>query len=368
MENNTLVTVHRDWLDGEISGFAHEAAHHWFGNTFNCATWSDIWINEGGATWCEGLFDAYPDIEPQNVGNYLGMYKSLYLYMDNEAVRTTPLYNPDTGEIFDNLYPLVYYKGAWIYQMLYLQYGDEFIGFLRYLLDEYRNKPIETKDFHVELKSYMENNHVAKYLCTVDEFFDMWVYSGGHPVYDVEARITESESDTGLVFTAHVELTQTKFWGEGENPYKLPVEIMFLDKFEQGAKYFSVTVDNFEKVQNYEFEVPYLPAYVGIGYDGGLANDRYTNIINETSVENRDNHGITLYPNPVDKGSNLAVKPGSDIIQNATVYTTDGRLIHETGSSYNELLNIPTRNLSPGLYFLKINSGNEVVNLQFIVR
>lgn len=46
-------------IDGNLTYetmMAHEFAHSWFGGLYNCATSSDMWLNEGWANYCEHLF------------------------------------------------------------------------------------------------------------------------------------------------------------------------------------------------------------------------------------------------------------------------------------------------------------------------
>ena len=57
MEHMMMCSINREWLKGRVEfGYAHELAHHWSGNAVTCATWADLWLNEGGASWAEAVW------------------------------------------------------------------------------------------------------------------------------------------------------------------------------------------------------------------------------------------------------------------------------------------------------------------------
>jgi aminopeptidase N len=63
LETQTLSLFERDLFTEPVypkwyveSIMVHELAHQWFGDSVSPRTWSDVWLNEGHATWYEALY------------------------------------------------------------------------------------------------------------------------------------------------------------------------------------------------------------------------------------------------------------------------------------------------------------------------
>lgn len=165
----------------------HELAHQWYGNTVSLASWQDIWLNEGFATYAEWLarearYGASSSLAARTVSEQA-------LISDS---RTTPLAVPQPGELFGTA---SYDKGAWVLTMLRQQIGDDaFFTLLRTYATTYAGRPTSTLDFW-QLAESVSGQDLAW-------FFDQWLLqAGGIPRYTLYWTETAAGADVLLCAT-----------------------------------------------------------------------------------------------------------------------------------------------------------------------
>lgn len=151
---------------------AHELAHQWFGDMITCASWADLWLNEGFATYCTGLYRerAYGPLSYYN-------YMTVPLQSARNAVGT--LYVQDTSNV-GNLFAgsRVYDKGASVLHMLRHVMGDSvfFDAMYAYANDTaFRFGTATTADFRAVCEAASGTD--------LGWFFDEWVYGERYPRY-----------------------------------------------------------------------------------------------------------------------------------------------------------------------------------------
>ena len=117
-------------VDGDL--LAHELAHQWYGDSLTPVHWSDIWLNEGFATYAEWLWQAKFNSKP--------VQKSF----DETYAATTDwsgkVADPGRDHIFG---ALVYDRGAMTLQMLRKTIGDA--TFFRLLARLGRSAPLRQR-------------------------------------------------------------------------------------------------------------------------------------------------------------------------------------------------------------------------------
>lgn len=158
LETQTLSTFSPHAVVGYV--LAHEIAHQWFGNSVSLSDWSDIWLNEGFATYAEWLWVDHVgerSLEESVVSAHERMGRSERRFGPGE---------PPAWGLFDRV---VYDRGALVLHALRVEMGDEpFFGTLERWVDEHRYGNATTADF-VALAEEVSGRELG-------EIFDDWLF------------------------------------------------------------------------------------------------------------------------------------------------------------------------------------------------
>jgi len=211
MEHQTMSFMH----DLEYELVAHEMAHQWFGDYITLASWHDIWLNEGFATFLTGL--VYENLQD---GVWWPIWKN-NLINKITKVSDGSVYVADTtkiSRIFDSR--LSYSKGAFLLHMLRWELGDQkfFSGMRDYLYDPTVAYCFASQEKFVKHMEAAGDTSLA-------EFFNDWYYGEGFPTYQlsyyndfgdngkVKLKIRQSQSHPSVsFFEMHVPV---RVWKDG---------------------------------------------------------------------------------------------------------------------------------------------------------
>ncbi len=141
LENQTMSIFASDMLGLDIEAertVAHELAHQWFGNSVGIRRWSDIWLNEGFASYAEFLWQAHAD-PAYDVDRAMAALRA-----ENEKRLGRPA-DPGKAGLFS---PATYLRGALTLHALRITVGDdEFFRILQTWTKKYAGSTATTTDF-----------------------------------------------------------------------------------------------------------------------------------------------------------------------------------------------------------------------------
>lgn len=181
---------------------AHELAHQWFGNLVTMRWWTDLWLNEGFASWVEYLAVDHIFPEWQMWTQFIADEQQVAFKLDgleNTHPIEVPVHHPDEiRTIFDTI---SYSKGSSVIHMLEHYLGhDVFCEGLRHYLKKHAYGNTDTKDLWHSLEEVSKK--------PVSKFMHAWTGQSGYPIL------------TADVTTKKLSLTQKRFIISGSDADK----------------------------------------------------------------------------------------------------------------------------------------------------
>ena len=306
---------------------SHELSHQWFGDNVTCATWSDIWVNEGFASYCEYLALEYLD-SGQEVPWLADVHNNVLSELGG-SVYIPVLQATDENRIFDSR--LSYEKGAAIIHMLRfeLQNDTTFFNIMKAYQIQYKDSVATGDDFKVIAENLSGKNFT--------DFFNQWYYGEGYPIFNV---VWTQFDDT--LFISNVQTTSTTITPLFKT--LLPFKIHTAN---------GDTVVLLQQNQLSEnFKVPFATAIDSIQLDpDNWVLKVVNNIIQSSKLIADKQEDFLIYPNPSTDAVNLQFSDMKD--RQIKVFDLNGRLIIDFKTDHS-LININTTPMNKGIYVVKI--------------
>lgn len=283
MEHQTISSV---TSFGE-SLVSHELAHQWYGDAVTCKDWQNIWLNEGFATYAEGVW-----IEAQygqtSYNNFIVQKMSSAKY----AVGS--IYVEDISNV-NNIFNTsrTYSKGGIVLHMLRGIVGDStFFDILRtytyYPAVAYGVATTEDFQFIAESVSGLD----------LDYFFKEWIYGYNYPKYSI---VWNKNKLGGGLWNLSVKITQQ----ENSKPsfFTMPIQIKINYSIDSDTL---ITVPNNAQTQDFNITLNKEPLSIEFDPNNYILKDvsqivsgiEEANIPNSFSLEQN-------YPNPFNPGTKI---------------------------------------------------------------
>jgi aminopeptidase N len=329
MEHQTMTT--QGFFEKTLT--AHELGHQWWGNNVTCASWSDIWVNEGFASYSEYLMleDLYPNERAQHMtqvhNNVMTQTGGSVWFIDSL----------NENRIFSGR--LTYDKGAAIVHSLRYLVNDDalFFNTLRAFQFDFADSVAVGVDVR---DKFMETTGLD-----LTPFFEQWYFGEGYPTYSIRYRQVGNELLMQISHTASKPNVTPTFTN--------PIDVRI---FRQGL---ADTTIRFSISSNDElFTVPFNGTVTG-----NIAIDAKNWIVNKVGSITQDNtigveeivteKELQIIPNPTNGLFSIG-----NLTENATleVYTMNGKKIFSKSIIPSEKIDL--RSFGNGTYLVEIQISN----------
>jgi len=356
MEHQTITSHHRNAVILKWENvICHELMHHWTGDKVTCATWGDIWLNEGGAT-----FGEYYWVEKtqgtEEARKYRAERRDKSYFRSDEAASQPAIYGVPLSNLFNG--GTTYIKGGWVYHMLRDLVGDSlFFPTLRTYFDTFAYKSAETEDMIAVFEKNIHNPRVP-----FRTFFDQWIYGRGNPVYTAQVVSIQPENDS---FTVQVKIDQIQKGNNIADVFVTPLTLRFHDNYSKAIH--DVTFINNQRSQTVTARVPFLPRNVILDEDDNIiCKKRDSSVIVsvlEETVPNIGTLSVSITPNPVQTSSTPVVhyRVAKQGMVTIVLHNQIGQVVQTLHNGVMPegtfQVNAQLQHLPVGIYFMEIRNG-----------
>ncbi|TXB66338.1 M1 family metallopeptidase [Phaeodactylibacter luteus] len=283
---------------------AHELAHQWFGDKVTCGSWQDIWLNEGFATYLEGLTYEH-GLGPNTWEAWLAGKIDHVTSAPDGAVFVTD--TSSVSRIFSSR--LSYSKGAMLLHMLRWKLGDEafFAGVRNYLQDPslaFGYARTADLQYHLEQAGGQD----------LDEFFSDWLYGEGYPTYHLRWF-----QDGATVFVRLQQATSHS----SVDFFEMPVPV----RFTGGGLDTTLVFEHTEHGQVFTAELPGAAQQAELDPEQKIVSKGNTvaeAVFTRQRAMEAEALEVSISPNPVADVLSVALPEGAALYR-ASLYGADGR-------------------------------------------
>jgi puromycin-sensitive aminopeptidase len=213
-EEHTSVS-NKQWVAIVI---AHEIAHQWFGNLVTMKWWTDLWLNEGFASYMENfcIDKIFPEwhVWDLYISDRYAVAMRLDALSNSHPIEITVNHPNEINEIFDMV---SYAKGSAMIRQLAEYIGhDNFRDGLRYYLKKHSYKNTDT----VDLWSAFEK--ISKR--PVNKIMSAWTKETGYPLVTISHRSDLCEIHQERFFSSRISARKYKNSKEKKNIWPIPLK------------------------------------------------------------------------------------------------------------------------------------------------
>jgi aminopeptidase N len=319
----------------------HELGHQWWGDNVTCASWCDIWINEGFASYSEYLMleNLYPS---ESVGHMEDVHDNV---MNQNGGSVWVLDSLNENRIFSGR--LTYDKGAAIVHTMRYMVNDDALFF-----DILRDFQVTFKDstaYGIDFKEALEEATGIDF----NPVFEEWYFGEGYPTYSLLWQQTGEDVILQINHTTSKPNVTATFTNDLDIRFIRPGIGDTIVRFDISGNSNTFTINN----------IGTIASSISVDPENWIIN-RVGSIVQSNELglnEPINDDEISLHPNP--SNGTFQIKNLKNKAE-VKVYDLNGKVKKILQVNPNESIDI--NNLNNGTYIIEIQLINNVKRLKII--